>query len=877
MSRSSGKPLILAMPVYSITPLIYMKTLPTLPVVKIRLFDSDFTLLKFGMLLYLVYPLTGWTEDIADNSKAAKPMEATFNSRFLVGSAQNLDISRFHKGNPILAGKYLLDIYLNGEWKSKKSIEFRNISGESDPNTCFTLDSLNELGVNTALLSSENAARNQTCRRLQEWIPQAFYRFDNSALRLYISMPQSVIRRNARGYVDPQFWDRGINAGSLSYNFNSFSTRASTRGSRSASTYAYLMLNAGLNLAGWQFRHNSNVNWRLQEKVRWQNTDNYVQRAIPELRGILTLGDSYTSGNFFDSMRFRGVQLATDDRMLPDSLNGYAPVVRGVAESNALVEIRQNRQLIYQTTVAPGEFVINDLYPTGYGGDLEVTVNEANGSKQQFSIPYSSVSQMLRPGMQRYVLTAGLIRDDSLAKKPQVLQTTYQRGFTNALTGYTGVTLSDSYRSVLIGNAVSTPIGAFALDVTQAQTRLSRKNRNGHSYKLSYSKLFLNTNSNVTVAAYRYSSPGYFSLQDAVYANENQRRGLNISNINRQNEYQLMVNQGLGQNYGSLYITGSWQNYWDRKGNTVQYQLGYNRSFGPVSASLSAIRTHSPYTRTETRYYLNFSMPLSIGSQAFSFNSSLSYAGRNYDSSRLGISGSTGEDNSFSYSATAARDRNGGTVGSLSGDYRTRFANINGSYSHGNNFQQVSTGASGSMVIHSGGVTMTPQRGDTIVLVEAPDSAGAAVTNAMGVRIDSNGYAVVPYVPAYRMTNIRLDPGGMSHDVELESSSQQVAPYAGAITHLKFKTRKGQALIIHARRQDGAALPFGAEVMDSLQQTVGIVGQGSRIYLRTEEQNGVLRVKWGTQPQQQCSVSYRIATKSNSQRADYQIIEARCR
>ncbi|MBW6086650.1 fimbria/pilus outer membrane usher protein [Escherichia coli] len=44
---------------------------------------------------------------------------------------------------------------------------------------------------------------------------------------------------------------------------------------------------------------------------------------------------------FFDSVSFRGVQLASDDNMLPDSLKGFAPVVRGIAKSNAQITIKQ--------------------------------------------------------------------------------------------------------------------------------------------------------------------------------------------------------------------------------------------------------------------------------------------------------------------------------------------------------------------------------------------------------------------------------------------------------------------------------------------------------------------------------------------------------
>lgn len=60
--------------------------------------------------------------------------------------------------------------------------------------------------------------------------------------------------------------------------------------------------------------------------------------------------------------------------MMPDSLKGYAPVVRGIARTNAQVIIRQNGYVIYQSYVAPGAFEINDMFPTGGSGDLFVTI-----------------------------------------------------------------------------------------------------------------------------------------------------------------------------------------------------------------------------------------------------------------------------------------------------------------------------------------------------------------------------------------------------------------------------------------------------------------------------------------------------------------------
>jgi outer membrane usher protein len=53
-------------------------------------------------------------------------------------------------------------------------------------------------------------------------------------------------------------------------------------------------------------------------------------------------------------VQFRGAQLASDDNMLPDSLRGFAPIIRGIAQSNAQVTIKQNGYTIYQSYVARG-------------------------------------------------------------------------------------------------------------------------------------------------------------------------------------------------------------------------------------------------------------------------------------------------------------------------------------------------------------------------------------------------------------------------------------------------------------------------------------------------------------------------------------------
>ena len=126
-------------------------------------------------------------------------------------------------------------------------------------------------------------------------------------------------------------------------------------------------------------------------------------------QNTLTIGDSSTSGDVFDSFQFRGLKLASDPSMWPDSQRGFAPTVRGIAQSNAEVTIKQNGYIIYQTHVPAGSFEITDIYPTTSSGGLHVIIKEADGSERSFFQPFSSVPIMLRENMIRNEFTMGNI------------------------------------------------------------------------------------------------------------------------------------------------------------------------------------------------------------------------------------------------------------------------------------------------------------------------------------------------------------------------------------------------------------------------------------------------------------------------------------
>ncbi len=123
---------------------------------------------------------------------------------------------------------------------------------------------------------------------------------------------------------------------------------------------------------------------------KWQSIASWAETNIIPWRSRLVVGQTSTDNSVFDSVQFRGVQLGTDVEMRPSSQTGFAPVIRGVANSNARVEVRQNNYLIYSENVPAGPFELNDISAVNRSGDFYVTVIEADGSQTTFTVAYTT-------------------------------------------------------------------------------------------------------------------------------------------------------------------------------------------------------------------------------------------------------------------------------------------------------------------------------------------------------------------------------------------------------------------------------------------------------------------------------------------------------
>ncbi len=801
--------------------------------------------------------------------------DPVFDLNMLHGN-RKVEIANFSELNQVLPGIYNVDLVLNGESIVSDDVEFKRVDNVVIP--CLTQRLLNGFNLDLETLPESSRERilqmgPESCVPLEKLIPDAKAVFDQGALRLDISIPQAFLKKTPRGYVNPEFWQQGINAATLQYRLGHYRT---TGGFDTHSSYA--SLRGGINVNGWNFRHfgyfTSQKNYGAPSLSTYDSIDTYVEKALPGIKANLMIGDSYTDGAVTDSIGIRGIQLSSSDLMIPASMRGYSPVVRGVALTNAKVEVFQSGNLIYETVVAPGPFVIDDLYPSANNSNLDVVITEADGTKTSFVVPSSAMPQLVRENQFRYSAAIGKYRNAGSTSNVNVARATAQYGISNYWTAYAGYTVSKNYWATLIGSVYGTDYGAFSGDVEFAKTKLTdffgQQEFTGSRLRLGYAKLFDSLQSNFDISVYSYNN-NYWGLDSKVNYEEFSSF-VAPSNYNRERrKIQFTYSQPLG-GYGSVYMMLAKTRYWSYQDSLVTAQAGYSNNF---TVNNYTFGLNFNYLKSKAngigdvdsdRFALTLTFPLGRN-WGNNLTTSLVHDKTRGNSEQIRFNGVAGEDYRLSYGLYAENFEKQGTLSGGSVQYRSSSAIFDGSVSSGEGSTQLSASVSGGIVLHAGGLTFANQIGDTVGLVHAPGAKGAIVQNSQGIEVDGNGYAVVPYLSAYQRNNILLNVRNVSPDVNFESTTEQVVPYENAVVLIKFETTIGKAALFDISRSDGTPPPFGSVVLLPDGKEAGVVGQGGNSFVYGLQEQGELSVKWGDAPDQQCQVKYELLRDDTARNA----------
>lgn len=841
--------------------------------------------------------------------------DSSFNPAFLEkmgGDGTAIDLSVF--SSPTggqLPGKYIVDIYINDELADHREVEFiadKSTSGKDKNGTknneeitglipCLTLEDLKGYGLRTDAIeafnknSEDKSAAEQVdnakakvnspavegaCSNILQSIPAAKADFDFNKQRLNLSIPQALMSHSARGYVDPKFWDDGITAALIDYNFTG--ANGTSSGDNSKDDSYYLNLRSGLNLGAWRLRNYSA--WNDNNGVReWQNINTYLQRSIISIKSQLILGDNYSSADIFDSSQFRGIQIASDDDMLPDSQQGFAPIVRGIAKTNAQVTITQNGYTIYQSYVSPGAFEINDLYPSAGSGDLTVVIKEQDGSQQTFIQPYASVPMLQREGHTKYSLTAGQYRSGYSQSKPNFGQFTLIQGLSHGATVYGGVQASENYMAAAAGIGQNLgDLGAVSIDITQAKTDLTDSGvSKGQSYRFLYAKTFADSGTDLRLMGYRYSTSGFYTLQESVDLNDDDNTLSEYDvRTHKRSRVEGSINQTLPENWGSLFFSASVQDYWDDSAKEQTLQWGYNNDWKGISYNIAVSDNYITEEERDRQFSLNVSIPLDkwLSSASVSYNSTSDSDGR--VQRQTSLSGTLLEDRNLTYNISQGVGNQGqGYSDNTSLSYQGKYGNSNVGYSYTKDSRRLNYGLQGGIITHSDGITFSEPLGETVALVAAPGAGDTKVKNKNGVRTDDEGYAVLPYITAYRHNNVSLDTTSLGKNVEIDESVRDVIPTRGAVVRAKFTTHVGYRMMMMMMRPSGKPVPFGTTVSLLDATSAGIVGEDGEAYLSGLPAKGSLKAQWGKGADEHCIVHYQVNEKQAAEET-LMTLQAKC-
>ncbi|EEQ4379596.1 fimbrial biogenesis outer membrane usher protein [Escherichia coli] len=731
--------------------------------------------------------------------------EETFDTHFMIGGMKDQQVANIRlDDNQPLPGQYDIDIYVNKQWRGKYEI----IVKDNPQETCLSIEVIKRLGIN-----SDNFASGKQCLTFEQLVQGGSYTWDIGVFRLDFSVPQAWVEELESGYVPPENWERGINAFYTSYYVSQYYSDYKASGN---SKSTYVRFNSGLNLLGWQLHSDASF--------------------------------SKTNNN---------------------------PGVQGIAQSNALVTIEQNGFVVYQKEVPPGPFAITDLQLAGGGADLDVSVKEADGSVTTYLVPYAAVPNMLQPGVSKYDFAAGRSHIEGASKQSDFVQAGYQYGFNNLLTLYGGSMVANNYYAFTLGTGWNTRIGAISVDATKSHSKQDNGDVfDGQSYQIAYNKFVSQTSTRFGLAAWRYSSRDYRTFNDHVWANnkDNYRRDENDvydiadyyqNDFGRKNSFSANMSQSLPEGWGSVSLSTLWRDYWGRSGSSKDYQLSYSNNWRRISYILAASQAYDENHHEEKRFNIFISIPFDWGDDVTTprrqiyMSNSTTFDDQGFASNNTGLSGTVGSRDQFNYGVNLSYQNQGNeTTAGANLTWNAPVATVNGSYSQSSTYRQAGASVSGGIVAWSGGVNLANRLSETFAVMNAPGIKDAYVNGQKYRTTNRNGVVVYDGMTPYRENHLMLDVSQSDSEAELRGNRKIAAPYRGAVVLVNFDTDQRKPWFIKALRADGQPLMFGYEVNDIHGHNIGVVGQGSQLFIRTNEVPPSVNVAIDKQQGLSCTITF---------------------
>ncbi|WP_063101995.1 PefC/AfrB family outer membrane usher protein [Escherichia coli] len=717
--------------------------------------------------------------------------ETELNTGFLQGISVVPSVLKSGMNFP--AGQYYVDVVVNNDNVGKTSLTI-SADEEQAGMLCLSPEWLKTASVPIRFdnYTTEYHSQKQCYQLARDPYTRVDFNYGNQAL--IFSIPQTAVIDK----TDNSQWDYGVNAFRLRYNGN-------VNHASGQQTSAYAGAALSMNVGRWVLDSNMSGTRTSHGDTDFAVRDAVLSTAIGPIRSDLRIGKSWTRNDQFADFGFYGVSLRSNSNMAPWESRGYAPLISGVANTTSRITITQNGYTMYSRVVQPGPYELNDVRPVG-NGDLEVTVEDANGRKTVTRYPVTTLPTLLRPGELQYDLSLGRRVSRSDIKNPFSED---DRGvvWSGSLAYGVGSTtlsgasiLHNRYRSG--GISITQALGGFGAvsvggGLSQAEYD-SKETVRGHSINAKYAKSFTDT-TNLQLMAYRYQSRGFVEFAD-FNPTDSYRRD------NQKSRYEMQLTQRLPWN-NTLSLSGWREDYWNSQGYSSGALLGAGFTlFDDVSFSLSAGYSKSPYREKEDYSgSLSVSIPFSTGGAKYYNISSVSHSSGSDTRFQTTVQGNPTD--RLGYSVSAAASDKGSRSTSASANYDFDAVQTGAGISQDRHTTSVDGRIAGSIVATAeSGLLFTRDQSSTMGVVRVPDVAGVRFNGSP--ETNSKGYTVVG-LSDYSQNRIDIDMQYVPDSLELGVTSHSVVPTEKAVIYREFGASHVKRYFLQVRNRQGQLLSGG--------------------------------------------------------------------
>lgn len=693
---------------------------------------------------------------------------------------------------------------------------------------------------------------NVPIERLGELLPGTTATLSTLSQEIRLEIPESWFTHSSGRIMPTNAWDWGEDALVANYDLNA--QHSSYGGVDREHLYASTDLR--LNLGVWRLV--GGAYWSVDRDASEGTTRDtlerrnlYATRVFGDASNRLKVGEFSTSTYFTPGVQIRGAELRLDPSMLDSSTLNFVPVVTGTADTQARVTVRQRGRLIYERYVAPGSFMLENLPNLSASGDLEVTVEEADGRVRTFTVPFTSNGRQLRTGKVRWSIAAGLYDGGFLeSDRPAVVNLDAGWGGPFNTTFYGGGLVTDSFHNARAGMALMIPMaGALNLEWIHSSDRTDNPYGSGHGAAVGFTRYVEKTGSYVNLR-YERTISGVLTRIEEAYARREAMEPFGITV--EDSVLQASVSQHFGR-FGSLSL--SFNRRTEAEGDhTTDLSASYTTSWKRmnINVSLQQSRLHHRYGANEKDFLasVNVTIPLSafFGREAYSSHTvglGFSRDDEGRTTRRASITGTALEDHRLSYSlqTSSATESDTGFYGSL--HYRANRAELGLMASTEGGDYSFTASASGAVVGLRQGVLFTNEINGPTVLALFPDVPEArllyqTVTTAV------DGGIVATGLSNYEENELHVDVDRLPTNVAMPLYVRHVVPADDAIIVVPFETFRGKQLYAHFSTPDGAP-PFGSYVRllgDAAIPIEGMVDEAGSVYFPAVPEDGVFEVSW---------------------------------